>query len=370
MPEPLSERDSQSRDLDAARKLRLHQLESQVKAAGVLDLFDQHALISMQLPDRPHPVACSFLRPPGGGGVITLDLQIGGLSSRGLAVTGCTTLAEADLIGSSISFAPIPSFQDFVQDGGDANGPMADFYRKHCQKGHDSVARDPGKAPRDPDGEEMETLAFALVGIEAAFRATALSPTDIDDPSEGILEITVRGSTEDLLAGKDLDTTWEVVPFDPIQMPPFPTATLARSLRRSPLHGKRSWILHLIPMSVSSAESLDTVQMLFALDAQSGHVVYQDHVMNHTADEMGRALGVIIQGAGYRPGSAITTSPRLDDILGEGLQGLGVRYARRRRLMASDPRVEDLEEFIAESQVHIMADLMGGMGHGDPEPTF
>ena len=104
--------------------------------------------------------------------------------------------------------------------------------------------------------------------------------------------------------------------------------------------------------------------------------------MNPTSDEIGRAFCAIIQDAGYRPGSAITTSPRLDQVLGEGLQGLGVRYARRRRLMASDPRVQDLEEFIAASQVHIMADLMGdtdsdggagfdgGIGFGDPDHPF
>lgn len=92
--------------------------------------------------------------------------------------------------------------------------------------------------------------------------------------------------------------------------------------------------------------------------------------MSGTSDKIGRALEVIIDEAGYRPGSAITTSPRLDDIVGEGLQALGVRYVRGRRLKATDPRVQDLEGFMCERQLDMMADMMADPGYGPPDMSL
>ena len=348
------------------------ELEKAVKEAGILELFEESMMISMRLPNRPHPVACTFLRAPWAGGAITFDMQIGALSSRALAIAGRTTMAEADIVGTTLSFAPPPSFDEF-EDGccpicTAQRDMLEDVYRMKRWRG-ESSGRHPGKAPHEPDTEELETLAFAYHGILAAFHASELTPTDLSERSDGILEIRVDGTIDDLLTGRPIHTRWECIPFEPIQMAPFPAARLDRDLKRRPFRGKRSWILHMIPMDVSFAPSNNTLQMLFALDARTGDIVHQEVALEGTAAAIGRAMNGILREAGYRPGSAITTSPRLDDVLGEGLQKLGIRYVKRRRLKASDPRVQDLENYMVEAHANIMADMMADQGSSFPDPS-
>ena len=63
--------------------------------------------------------------------------------------------------------------------------------------------------------EELETLAFAYHGILAAFHASELTPTDLSERSDGILEIRVDGTIDDLLTGRPIHTRWECIPFEP-----------------------------------------------------------------------------------------------------------------------------------------------------------
>lgn len=350
--------DSKKKALLEARVL---ELEASLKDAGVFSLFPEPRMLSMRLPNRPHPVACSFVQPPGGHGAIIFDLQIGGLSSRALAIAGLTTMEEAEIIGTTLTFGPLVKLDEYEN----RIGPISNSYSEMLEDAlrqregrPGSSGRRPGKAPHDPEADELETLGFAFQGILEASRATCLSPSDVWETPREILEIRVSGSTEGLALGEKAKVSWEHVPFEPIQMAPFPAARLHRSLRRRPLRGKQSWILHIVPMNISDASTHDTFQVLFALDARSGKIVGQESAMDGTADSIGRALESILQEAGYRPGSAITTSPRLDDILGEALQGLGIRYARRKRLKASDPRVQDLEEFMHWAEPRMMADMI------------
>ena len=355
---------------------RVIELEREVQEAGVLTLFEEPKMISLQLPNRPHPVACSFFQPPGAHGLIILDLQIGGLSSRSLALAGHTTMEEADITGTTLSFGPLMTVEEFER--GDCPLPdsqklmLEEIFRSRQERVW-TAARPPGKAPGEPDAEDLETLAFAFQGILQAFRASSLSPSDVWETPRKILEIRVSASTAGDSDGRsagdaareEVDVSWEHVPFDPIQMAPYPAARLDRSLRRRPMHGKRSWILHMIPMHVSDATTHDTIQTLFALDARSGDIVGQETAQDGTADSIGRCMESILEETGYRPGSAITTSPRLDDILGEGLQSLNIRYVKRKRLKASDPRVQDLEDFMRWAQPKMMADMMAEADGGE-----
>lgn len=350
------------------------ELESAIKKAGVLRLFEEPMMMAMRLPNRPHPVACSFTGARESIGAITLDLQIGGLSARALAIAGRTTMAEADIVGTTLCFAPVPTLEP-PEEFGDDDCPICASHAALMQEFHggsrwrgESSGRHPGKAPHEPSLEELETLAFAFHGLLAAFHASALTPTDLSEPLDGILEISVEGTTEDLLAGKPIGTSWDCVPFEPIRMAPFPPAQLDRSLKRRPLHGKRSWILHMLPMNMADATCHNTIQVLFALDARTGDIVHQEPTTDGTAEGIGRAMETILWGAGYRPGTAITTSPRLDEVLGEGLLGLGIRYVKRRRLKASDPRVQDLENFMYGTQAHILADMAANPGCHAPDP--
>ena len=345
---------------EALLKARVRALEASLKEAGIFELFDEPRMISMRLPNRPHPVACSFLQDLHDCRSIVFDLQIGGLSSRALAIAGQTTIAEADIIGTTLTFAPLVPPKEIPGEGSAMTAAerqsLEDLYQQHKEQG-ESSGRHPGKAPHQPDVEELETLAFAYEGISAAFVATDLAPCDVWEAPRRVLEIRVEGTSEDLLLGKAPSVTWDYVPFEPIKMAPSPTARFDRSLRRKPMHGKRSWILHMIPMNVSCGPDRNTIQSLFVLDARAGDIVAQGAAVDGTADAIGRCLGEIIEEVGYRPGSAITTSPRLDDMLGETLQGLGVRYTKRRRLKASDPRVQALEEFMRWAQPNMMADM-------------
>lgn len=352
---------------------RYSELGAAIEESGILSLFDDPVMISMRLPNRPHPVACSIRSVHSGSGAISFDLQIGGLSARFLAITGRTTYSEADIIGTTLSFYPGTTSADSVEFDCPAcaaeEDAAAEFSLSQCEV-RVSLGRHPGKAPHEADADEIATMAFAFEGLLAAFRASELCPTDVAERPEEILEITVSGTLEELLARDGLEVSWARIPFEPIRMPPFASARLNPKLRRKPHRSKRSWILHMHSMNVSDAGTRDTVQVLFALDARTGDIVHQEPVMSGTSDKIGRALEVIIDEAGYRPGSAITTSPRLDDIVGEGLQALGVRYVRGRRLKATDPRVQDLEGFMCERQLDMMADMMADPGYGPPDMSL
>lgn len=297
----------------------------------------------MRLPNRSHPVACTFIQPPGGSGAVILDLQIGGLSSRARAIAGQTTMGEADIIGTTLVFSP-----------------------RGCGE---AIARHPGKGPHKLDADELETLGFALLGIIEAFGATSLSPPDVWEVPRTILQISVEGTLEGLILHQRASVTWAELPFEPIKMAPYSAARLDRSLRRLPLRGKRAWILHMVPMNASDASTGDTFQSLFALDTRTGDVVGHGVAINGSSDAIGGALESIFREAGHRPGTAITTSPRLDDVLGVALKGLGIRYAIGRRMKASDPRVQDLEEFMLWAQPKMIAELMGAP-HGAAGEDF
>lgn len=333
------------------------ELEALLLDAGVFDLFEEPQMISMRLPNRPHPVACSFLSLPDCGPWIIFDLQIGGLSSRALAITGHTTHEEADAIGTTLSLAPPVELDGLEELHGSQRDIVEDFV--HQQEGSVlSTGRHPGKAPHDPDLEELETLGFAFHGLLAAFHASALTPCDIRELPKRILEICVSGDSGGLVAADDLKVTWDHVPFDPILMATFPSARVDRTLRRRPLRGKHSWILHMIPMNISFGPQRETMETLFAVDARSGMIVSQGSTTEGTAEAIGQCLHEIIHEAGFRPGSAITTSPRLDEILGEALQGLGIRYVMRKRMRASDSRIQALEEFMRWAKPNIAANML------------
>ncbi|QDV08721.1 hypothetical protein Poly30_42740 [Planctomycetes bacterium Poly30] len=348
-------------------------LEIDLEEAGVLALFERPTMISMQLPDRSHPVACTFFPGTGGPGGITLDLQIGGLSSRAFAVLGRTTMAEADIVGTTLTLTPPPDFEEFEKDECCAICAAESFHPDdgwvQTKWRTESMGRHPGKAPHQPDAEELQTLAFAFHGILTAFNASELSPTDLSRRDEGILEIRVEGSIDALIAGKDLDVSWERVPFEPIRMAPFPAARLDRELRRRPLRKKRTWILHLRPTCVSMMDTRDTIQMLLVMDAGAGDILHHEPCLNGTADSIGRAMEKLLREIGYRPGSAITTSPRLDEILGDGLESLGIHYVKGRRLKASDPRIRAVEHFMQEAESTVLAQMAADPNIPFQDPT-